>query len=321
LGKAANLTTQFNQVDQRLTKLNDGLNKTIQDQTGQANTLLSQIADLNDQISRAEVNAPGTANDLRDTRQSRIEDLAKLVKIDLADGSHGAVNVSVAGTLMVSDNQVSQTLETFDPGSGQLAVRATGTTTALALTGGSIQGTIDARDGAVAQLRQGVNSLASLLITEVNNLHTGGISLTGSTGAKFFNGTDAGDIQVNAALANDPSLIQAASVAGAPGDNGTALALGQLAQKTHASLGNQTFTQGYAQTATAFGHALSAVNTQLSDQQLVEKMLLQRRDSISGVSMDEEMTDLTKFQKAFEASAKLITTVDDLLETVVNLKQ
>ena len=64
-----------------------------------------------------------------------------------------------------------------------------------------------------------------------------------------------------------------------------------------------------------------AVDSQLSDQQVVEKMLLRQRDSISGVSLDEEMTDLTKFQKAFAASARLITTVDEMLDSVVNLKR
>jgi len=69
------------------------------------------------------------------------------------------------------------------------------------------------------------------------------------------------------------------------------------------------------------GQALNGTNTQLSNQQIVERMLLRQRDSVSGVSLDEEMTDLIKFQRAFEASARLITTIDTMLETVVNLKR
>ncbi|MGC3960894.1 MAG: flagellar basal body rod C-terminal domain-containing protein [Verrucomicrobiota bacterium] len=108
---------------------------------------------------------------------------------------------------------------------------------------------------------------------------------------------------------------------GASGNNQTALALAQIAQTTYAALNNQTFNQSYGQTVAAFGQELSSVNTKLSDQQTVESMLMRQRDSIGGVSLDEEMTDLTRFQKAFAASARLITTVDEMLDTVVNLKR
>jgi flagellar hook-associated protein 1 FlgK len=321
LSNAATLATQFNQVDQRLGQVNTALNQGVQNDTTSANTLLSQIANLNDQISKAELNAPGSANDLRDTRQSAIESLAKLVKVDVTNGNNGAVNVSIAGTLMVSGNQVNDQLQTYDSGGGQLLVKAANAGTPLNLTGGQIQGTIEARDGGVADLRKQLNTLASSLIQQVNAVHQAGYGLKGSTGAVFFTGTNAADIQVNSALTNDPSLLQAASVSGAAGDNGTALALAQLGQKPQAGLNNQTFTQSYTQTSTAFGQALASVNSQLSDQQTVNKMLTQQRDSISGVSMDEEMTNLTKYQRAYEASARLITTVDNLLNTLLSMKE
>jgi flagellar hook-associated protein 1 FlgK len=224
---------------------------------------------------------------------------------------------------MVADGQVVDTVETYDAGGGQLLVRVASTDTPLSLTGGSLQGTIEARDGSLAALRGNVNSLASLLITEVNTVHGAGFSLTGSTGEAFFLGTNAANIQVNTALQSNPALVQAAGVAGAPGDNQVALALAELSQKAHAALNNQTFNEGYgqAQAVAGFGQALSSVNTQLSDQELVEGMMKRQRDSISGVSLDEEMADLTRFQRAFEASARLITTVDELLQTVVNMKR
>ncbi|MFO1497063.1 MAG: flagellar hook-associated protein FlgK [Verrucomicrobiota bacterium] len=321
LMKAADLTTHFNQIDRRLDQLNDSLNATVSEDVASANTLLSQIAQLNDQISRTELGAPGSANDLRDMRQSQIEQLSKLAKVDLSDGGNGTVNVSIAGTLMVSGVQVSDTLETYDAGGGQLMVQASSSATPLSLTAGRIQGTMEARDGAVADLRNQVNSLANLLITEVNAIHSGGYGLSGSTGANFFTGTDAGDIAVNTALVNDPSLLQGASAPGASGNNRVALALAQLSQKSHASLNNQTFTQGYSGVATAFGQAMSAVDSQIADQGVVQSMLLRQRDSISGVSLDEEMTDLTRFQRAFQASARLLTVVDDMLQTVVDLKR
>jgi flagellar hook-associated protein 1 len=320
LGKASELATQFNQIDQRLGELNESLNANVQDDTESANTILEQVANLNDQIRRAEIGNPGSANDLRDTRQAVLEQLAKLVKIDTADGDNGTINVSLSGTMMVTGNEVTDTLEAYDPGDGQMQLRAK-SGAALTLTGGRIQGTIDARDGVIAGLRNDLNTLAATLLQEVNSVHGAGYNLKGGTGTDFFTGTGAGDIHVNAALLDDPSLVQAASAAGAVGDNGVALALAQLGQKPQTALNQQTFVQSYSRTASAFGQAVSTINTQISDQKTVENMLLQQRTSMSGVSLDEELTDLTRFQRAFQASARLISTIDSMLETVVNLKQ
>lgn len=319
LMNAVTLTTQFQQVDQRLGNLTASLNESVETDVGAANQLLADIAKLNDQIGIAEASSNGVANDLRDLRQQKIEALAKVVKIDVATGAQGSADISIAGTTMVSGNEVAETLQTYDAGGGQILVRAASTATPLTLTGGSLQGTIDARDGAVASLRTSINSLAAQLISEVNVIHAAGFSLTGSTGENFFTGTNAADMQVNSTLLNDPSLFQAAGVAGGTGENQVVLALAQLAGKKLPALNGQTLSQGYSQTVAALGQSLASVNTQLSDQEVVEKMLTQQRSSVSGVSLDEEMTDLTKFQRAYQASAKLISIVDEMLDTVVNM--
>jgi flagellar hook-associated protein 1 FlgK len=118
-----------------------------------------------------------------------------------------------------------------------------------------------------------------------------------------------------------PTLLQASGVSGTVGNNEVALALAQLAEKKHTGLTNQTFSEFYGQAVSGLGQALASTNTALSDQDAVEGMLLRQRDAVSGVSLDEEMTDLVKFQRAFEASAKLIATIDDMLSTVVNMKR
>jgi flagellar hook-associated protein 1 FlgK len=190
----------------------------------------------------------------------------------------------------------------------------------LTLTGGSIQGTIDVRDGALATLRGNIDTLAGQLITQVNTIHSAGFDLNGGTGQNFFTGTDAATLGVNSALVADPSMIQASGNAGATGDNSVALALAGLANAAQAGLGNQTFTQNFSATVAALGQSLASVNDQTVNQSAVTSMLSNQRSSISGVNIDEEMTNLMAFQKAFDASAKLISTVNDMLITVVNMK-
>ncbi len=320
LSKAAQLATQFNQTDSRLGGVEDSLNSTLNGDVTQANQLLSDIAGLNQQISVAQA-AGTTANDLLDTRQSKIEQLSGLVKVDVTTGDNGALNISVGGTNLVTNAQVADTIESYDAGGGQMLLRTHASATPLAPSGGAMQGIIEVRDGALADLRGSINALASSLITEVNQIHAAGYGLTGSTGANFFNGSSAADIQVNSDLTANPSLLQASGTDGAAGDNQAALALAQLSGKSVSALNNQTFTQSYTQAATTLGQAAASINSQVDDQKVVSNMLTQQRQSTSGVSLDEEMTNMLTYQKAYEASSKLISTVDEMLTTLINMKQ
>ncbi len=316
--KADGLASQFRQLDSRIGSLANQLNQTIDSEVGSVNQALTNIASLNDKITRMEAISGGTANDLRDMRQAQIEDLAKYVKLDLSNGSGGAINVAIGGVDMIANNQVVETVEAYQVGN-KTYIRAESTDSFLDIKGGSIQGTIEARDVALEDVRASINNIANILIAQVNATHAAGFSLNGSTGANFFTGTDAATIGVNTNLINDPSLIQASGVSGATGDNQVALQLAQLSQTEF--IYGQTLTQAYGQTVATFGQALSTVNNDLANQDTVDKMLHSQRDSIGGVSLDEEMTDLTRFQKAFQASARLITTVDEMLDTLVNMKR
>ena len=258
VNQAQNLTGSLNQASQSLAGLNSSLNTTLNNDVTSANQLLSSIAGLNDQIAKATANG-SNANDLNDTREQDLEQLANLTNIQTTANANGTVDVSVAGTQLVSGNQVLDTLQTYDPGSGQLQIRTTTSGTDLTLTGGAIQGTIDARDGALQTLRTGLDTLASNLITEVNGIYSSGYDLNGGTGANFFTGTDAATIGVNAALSTDPTLVQASGPSAAPvqpgggsaapGDNTVALALAQLGQQPIAALGNQTFGENLPRTS------------------------------------------------------------------------
>lgn len=316
---AQGLATQFNQVASRLTDVHNALNTSIQNDVASGNQLLGDIAALNKQIVYAEA-AGGTANDLIDLRQQKLEALAKLSNITSTAQPNGSVNVSIGGVTMVSGISQVDSLQSYDAGGGQILVRAQTAGTPLTLTSGSIEGEINVRDGALTTLQTNVNSLAAQLITQVNAIHAGGFDLNGGTGQSFFTGTDAATIGVNSALVADPSKIQASGTAGAAGDNTVALALAQLANNNIAALGNQTFSQSYSQTVAGLGQSISSLNDQVTNHDSVSKMLADQRSSVSGVSIDEEMTNLMQYQKAYEASAKFISTVNDMLATVIAMK-
>src|SRR5262245_63172 len=321
ISQAQLLSTRFNQVAGHLTDLRTALNASLDSDVTSANQLFSDIAKLNDQIATAELPQGDRANDLRDLREAKLEALSKLVNFDTSSAPDGSVDITIGGSPIVTGNQVVDTLETYDAGGGQMLIRTVNTATPLTLAGGSIQGTIDGRDGTLLSLQNSLDTLANTLITSINAVHSTGFSLTGSTGANFFSGTNAATISVNAALVGQPSLIQASGISGETGNNSVALALAQLAQQINGSLNNQTFSDAYGQIVGDFGNALKSANDQLASHAAVNTMLLQQRDSVSGVSLDEEMTNLMMYQRAYQASAKLVTTADDMLDTVLNMKR
>jgi flagellar hook-associated protein 1 FlgK len=319
VSQAQSLASTFNQVNSQLDASRASLNTSLGNDVDSANKLISGIADLNKQISTAEFTG-GTPNDLLDEREQDLENLSSLTNITTSTGTNGAVDVSIGGQTLVSGNQVLDTLKTYDAGGGQLLVQTATGGVNLTLTGGSMQGTIDARDGELATMQGSINTLASTLITQVNTVHSGGFSLTGTTGANFFNGSDAATITVNAALANNPSLIQASGTSTATGDNSVALQLANLASTTQSGLSNQTFSDSYGQTVAALGDSLQTANDQVNNQTAVTNMLSTQRGSVSGVNVDEEMTNLMSFQRAYEASAQLVTTVNTMLGDVLAMK-
>ena len=317
--KAQDFTAQLNQTATRLSTTRATLNSSLQSDVAKVNTALSEIAQLNGQILNLESGRSGAANDLRDLRQQKIEALSTLTKTTLSPNARNSLDLEVGGVTLVSGNTVQDTLETYDAGGGQMLVRTVIGGTAVTPNGGRLQGTIDARDNGLAALQTGLDDLAAGLATEVNAIYRPGFGLDGSTGQNFFTGTTAATLAVSTTVTTSPASIQAAAVAGAVGDNQVALALAQLADKKVPSLGNQTISQHYSKSVGDLGQALASVNSQVANQSVVQKMLGAQRESVSGVSLDEEMTDMMKFQHAYQASARIINIIDSMLQTAIGL--
>jgi flagellar hook-associated protein 1 FlgK len=314
---AGSLTDTLNQTDSSLEQVQSDLTTQATTDATDANTLLSQIANLNTEIGRFEINAAGSAVDLRDDRQAKVEALGKLMSIETQEDTNGS------GEISVSARDGSGTLVPLVDGSnvlGSVAVNGTTVTagspaTVLALTGGSINGALTARDGAIKDLRDNLDALSSQLITSVNSAY----NPTSTSGGDFFTGTTASDIAVNTSI-TPTSLVSSST--GVAGDNDIAQAVTNLANKVFSTSSSDaidgTFSQFYSNSVTALGQTLSTTNDKVSNQTTISTLVNTQRDSVSGVSMDEEMTDLIKYQRAFQASSRVITMLDDLLDTVVN---
>lgn len=318
MSTASILTDRLRQSDQGLAQVQTDLNTQIASNVTDANNYLKQIADLNTQIGRVEVNAPGSAVDLRDQRQSAIEKLAAIMPITTTPAANGEVQIS---SVDGSGNAVP--LVTLGTVQGTIAFDGTQITggasgTALALTSGSMQGALDARNGAIQTLRDQLNNLAQQLVTSVNGVYN-----PGGASTDFFNasGTTAGTISLASTLT--ASSLRASN-GGAAGDNDVALAIAGLANQSFSTSGSPadaidgTLSSYYSGAVTSFGQSLNTANASVDNQTSIESLVRTQRDSVSGVNLDEEMSNLIKYQRAFQASSRVFQMVDDLLDTVVN---
>ena len=316
LQKATILTDSMRESDTRLAQVQSDIDAGINVDVSDANRLINTIADLNAQISRFELTKPGSAVDLRDQRQARLEELAKLIPVQVRDLSNGSVQL-VAKDAGNSDimllNGVTVT--------GALAFTGTAITggspaTAIALGSGSMQGALTVRDGAVQTLRDNLDAFAAQMVASVNAAY----NPSSTSGAEFFDpaGTTAGTIALRSGL----TAATLTAGTGAAGDNSLAVAVAALATTAFSISGGDefdgTFSQFYARTVSDLGQALATATSRANDQDKIQQLVRNQRDTVSGVSMDEEMADLVKYQRAFQASSRVFSVVDELLDTVVN---
>ena len=185
----------------------------------------------------------------------------------------------------------------------------------LGLQSGSLKGQIDVRDGAIQQLRDDIQTTASQFAQAVNQAY----NPTGTTG-DFFEIPPASGI-----IALDPTLsfdTLKTTDSGDAGGNELALAVAQLATKQFSTTGGDlidgTITGYFAKTVTGFGETLSSVNDRVDNETILQQAVKAQRDSVSAVSQDEELTDLMKYQRAYQASSRVINIIDNLLDVVVN---
>jgi flagellar hook-associated protein 1 FlgK len=322
LYSAQKLTDKFKSVDRRLDNLRSSLNKEIKADIVNANAKLEQLAYLASSIGNTEL-VEGAANEIRDVMQHTLEQLAEFVNLTTSTNEDGKMSVFISGEEFITDNVMTDVMKVVTNGNGYHSAASASNGTALNLTSGKIAGAIDARDGGVVDLRESLNTLASELITQVNGLHTTGYDLSGNNDntLNFFTGSGAADISVNDTLKADARRLQMSGSASEVGDNTIARALAEKLESPTINLNNMSYSEHYGNTVSSFGQELSLVNVQLNDQKAVQNMLQKQRDSVQGVSIDEEVANLVIFQRAFQASARLISTMNTLMGDVINMQR
>jgi flagellar hook-associated protein 1 len=183
--------------------------------------------------------------------------------------------------------------------------------TAVTLTGGQAQAQSLALTSTLPGYQSALDGVASALTTSVNAVHATGYDLSGNAGGAFFTGTTASTISV---AITDPSAIAASSTASAGGnlDSGVAQQIGALGASSSGA------DAAYRALVANIGSASQRATQQSTVQDSVTSSAQAIQASSSGVSYDDEVTNLLTYQRAYQASSRVLTTMDDMLDTLIN---
>jgi flagellar hook-associated protein 1 FlgK len=286
----------------------------IASQVGVANQLLDQVALLNRQIVGAGGSRADT-NGLQDQRDGLLRKLAETLGArTLIDEDNSAV-VSVEGTSLVLGGDA---LLLSYGGSG-FTIAENGQQIAVTKGQlGAMHEAVDQQNGILGQYVSDLDTMASTLIDRLNTLHSAGYGLDGSTGRDFFVGTNAGDIAVNPDLQAHPERF-AASANGAAGNAEVARAIAGVRDEPLLP-GGGTIDSYYEAVVGSIGVETAAAKAQSEGLNSVVDQIVTHSESLKGVSLDEEMTNLIRFQQAYNASGRVVQIVKEMTDALLALR-
>lgn len=306
------LASAFNRITTQITSVQSTLNAQVQDRVAAINDITSRIATLNGQIVQAEVSGQH-ANDFRDQRDLLIDELSGYVQVSVIEQPNGSVTINAGAQSLVTNVTTDPLIVTATGPGGRWEVKFSSNNALVPLGNAELAGIIAVRDTNIPNYLAQINSVANRLITAVNGLHTTGYGLDGVNGRPFFAGTDATNIAVDPAIVADPDRVAARDTATGAGNNAIALAIAQLRHTMSPTLETE-----YGTLISGLGVDTRSTRDVAANQEALVGLLERRRQSISGVSLDESAVDLLRYQKAYQAAARMITAQDQILETLMS---
>ena len=315
------LARSFNGMSARLDTSRTAADTQINGSLSQINALTAQIASLNASIA----GASGTSvESLKDQQAIALRSLSKLAAVGVMARSDGGMDVTIGnGRALVVGGNSYQVTATPTPPAGMTAITLNGSDITAEITGGRVGGALQVRDTLVPGYQAQLDQLANAVVTQVNTVHTTGVDLNGNPGGNFFTplaavAGSAKNIAVGPALAANGNLL-AASQSGAVGDNQIAKALAALADAPTVGASGATFTQAWSQLVFQVGSDTAGAGATQQSHQDIMNAVRQLRDSVSGVSLDDEATALLTFQRGYQANAKYFATVNSVLDLLMNM--
>ncbi len=342
--EAQTLTAHFNRIGNDIVNLRTDVRSRLDLAVNEVNRLVEEVTELNQKVIIATSQGDASGGAFADQRSVAIEKIAAYGDLNVTVNSDNVAIVSLAGTSVVTGGTagVLEARESIDEVTGERTVRIVQVNqrgdaiSELRPRGGRFESmvrhfneTLDNVDSSGnLSVAKDVDTLAEAVVTNVNDLHATGYGLddTGSAppGRSFFTPAAVGEpitaasMSVSSDILGSPRDIATAATSGAPGNNEIAQAIADL-QTAQDFLDDLTIQEAYSSIVTDIGVQGSNAANGLKTTSLIKDQLFSQRQAVTGVSLDEEAINLIKFQRAFQASARVINTSNEMLESIVNL--
>lgn len=330
------LAETFNRFDQGLETVRDDARKRLDARVSRLNRLADRVAGLNRDIVAAE-SGGNTAGDLRDQRDLALDEIAKIVDVQVREDPTGSVKLYAGGTAFV-DGATTRKLEVADPSVSPTSQLEVGFDKESGFQpiddpGGAAGGLLRVYRSEVPDVRRKLDALAFNLAEEVNAVHSQGVNPDGDK-VDFFQVDQTAPNPDDAAATislSDPVAADASAVAAgtgqdidsdgdqeyAPGANDVALDIAALRNTDVAGLGDQTFSGHFGDTVAELGLQVAAAEDGAEARGALRQRAESQRARVSGVSTDEEMLQLIRHQQAFQAAARVVTTADQMMQSLL----
>ncbi len=331
------LSTNFNNTANDLQTVRENINDTIVSKVSAINSKIEEVADLNQTIFNIEIRGQ-TANSARDKRDALANDLAAALGAESYETPNGMLSVNLPGGLPLVQGTEAMVIEPVSSGADMdLVLHAGGVTRSIneRHLGGEFQGMLEMRDNFIPALRDDLDRLAYEISSQVNLQHAAGVGLDDSTGLSFFSGPTAASTTppeplpadyLNAArnmsvvLADSNQVAAGMGSPAAPGDNRNALTISNIGE-SYLVDGIDDFNSYYGKMTSRVGIHTNQNQLNLEGSQDAVNQLENMRDGLAGVSLEEEMIDLIIYQRGFESSAKFLSTIDEMMGSLINIRR
>jgi flagellar hook-associated protein 1 FlgK len=317
LSSGQNLANAFHTTANALTSAQSSADGLVTESVAQINTLTAQIAQLNGQVTQLTASGQdaGTA---QDQLNQSVQQLSGLTGIAVTQGASGETITTANGTPLVMGNQSFSLQTTTGTNGFQQVLDSNGNNITASIQGGQLGGAIEVRDQTMPGLLSQLNTLATQFATSFNAAQTGGADSNGNPGVNFFTlPTNPANAASGLSVAiTDPSLI-AINATGTTGGNANVASLSAALTSTLPS--GQTPANAYASMVFDVGNQASNATTQST---AIGKNLLQltnQQGAVSGVNIDDETANLIRFQTAYEAGARIVSTIQQLYTDTINM--
>lgn len=325
LTNAQILADNFQSISRTLNDTISMQNASLEPMIDSINATLKDIAQLNGQIQTTELVA-GNANETRDRRDQLVRDLSQKIGITFKENTNGTTDISFAdggAALVTGATAGAFSLDKINPASFAVQLTpapALAPPVVVKPVSGQLGATLALRNTLIPAYLKQIDDLATTIKNEVNKVHTTGFDLKSFIGIALFDpaATNAATFGLNPAIV-DTTLIAASSSNLLTGDNGNAQLMTRLQSQKLMSGGTLTLNGYYDGLVSKIGLDVASSKRTLSQDEAFTKQLTSLRESNSGVSLDEELTNLIKYQRSYQASAKLITTATEMMDIVIGM--